>query len=142
MKYCNKIRLQNTNARVCFVKLFKVIIFFVRMYLVYVEFIYYRLLSTTFVACLFFFQTTFPVSPSLATSQTIPFSPYMGHMSPGIGLMPELLPSTPVLVPGSPTGITMGNGNTTLKHARTDKLEVQQTENSSLKVSKNQNVTL
>lgn len=48
----------------------------------------------------------------------------MGHMSPGIGLMPELLPSTPVLVPGSPTGITMGNGNSTQKHVRTDKLEV------------------
>ncbi|XP_062856511.1 muscleblind-like protein 3 isoform X3 [Trichomycterus rosablanca] len=67
--------------------------------------------------------TTFPVSPSLA-SQSMAFSPYMGHMSPGISLMPELLPSTPVLVPGSPTGITMGNGNSTQKHARTDKLEV------------------
>ncbi|XP_047013126.1 muscleblind-like protein 3 isoform X1 [Ictalurus punctatus] len=68
--------------------------------------------------------TTFPVSPSLATSQSMALNPYMGHMSPGIGLMPELLPSTPVLVPGSPTGITMGNGNSTQKHVRTDKLEV------------------
>lgn len=48
----------------------------------------------------------------------------MGHMSPGISLMPELLPSTPVLVPGSPTGIAVGNGNSTQKHFRTDKLEV------------------
>ncbi|XP_058253865.1 muscleblind-like protein 3 isoform X5 [Hemibagrus wyckioides] len=68
--------------------------------------------------------TTFPVSPSLATSQSMALNPYMGHMSPGIGLMPELLPSTPVLVPGSPTGITVGNGNSTQKHVRTDKLEV------------------
>ncbi|KAG9272642.1 muscleblind-like protein 3 isoform X1 [Astyanax mexicanus] len=68
--------------------------------------------------------TSFPVSPSLAGSQSVAFSPYMGHMSPGIGLMPELLPSAPVLVPGSPTGITMGNGNSTQKHVRTDKLEV------------------
>ncbi|TSP25410.1 Muscleblind-like protein 3 [Bagarius yarrelli] len=45
-------------------------------------------------------------------------------MSPGIGIMPELLPSTPVLVPGSPTGITAGNGNIVQKHVRTDKLEV------------------
>uniref|UniRef100_A0AAR2LZ76 C3H1-type domain-containing protein n=1 Tax=Pygocentrus nattereri TaxID=42514 RepID=A0AAR2LZ76_PYGNA len=68
--------------------------------------------------------TSFPVSPSLAASQSVAFSPYMGHVSPGIGLMPELLPSAPVLVPGSPTGITMGNGNSTQKHVRTDKLEV------------------
>ncbi|KAM9470528.1 muscleblind-like protein 3 isoform 8-T9 [Clarias gariepinus] len=68
--------------------------------------------------------TTFPVSPSLATSQSMALNPYMGHMSPGIGLMPELLPSTPVLVPGSPTGITVGNGNSAQKHVRTDKLEV------------------
>ncbi|XP_053091748.1 muscleblind-like protein 3 isoform X5 [Pangasianodon hypophthalmus] len=68
--------------------------------------------------------TTFPVSPSLATSQSMALNPYMGHMSPGIGLMPELLPSTPVLVPGSPTGITVGNGHSAQKHVRTDKLEV------------------
>ncbi|XP_060783810.1 muscleblind-like protein 3 isoform X5 [Neoarius graeffei] len=68
--------------------------------------------------------TTFPVSPSLATSQSMALNPYMGHMSPGIGLMPELLPSTPVLVPGSPTGITVGNSNSAQKHVRTDKLEV------------------
>ncbi|XP_047658434.1 muscleblind-like protein 3 isoform X15 [Tachysurus fulvidraco] len=68
--------------------------------------------------------TTFPVSPSLATTQSMALNPYMGHMNPGISLMPELLPSTPVLVPGSPTGISVGNGNSTQKHVRTDKLEV------------------
>uniref|UniRef100_A0A4W4GWB5 C3H1-type domain-containing protein n=1 Tax=Electrophorus electricus TaxID=8005 RepID=A0A4W4GWB5_ELEEL len=68
--------------------------------------------------------TSFPVSPSLAPSQGVAFGPYVGHMSPGIGLVPELLPAAPVLVPGSPTGIAMGNGNAAQKHVRTDKLEV------------------
>ncbi|XP_034037472.1 muscleblind-like protein 3 isoform X1 [Thalassophryne amazonica] len=70
-------------------------------------------------------QTTFPVTPSLATSPSMAFSPYLSHMAPGMGLMPELLPSTPLLVPGSPTGLaTMDNGTSTQKHVRTDKLEV------------------
>ncbi|XP_067313779.1 muscleblind-like protein 3 isoform X2 [Pseudorasbora parva] len=68
--------------------------------------------------------TSFPVTPSLANSPSMAFSPYLSHMSPGISLMPELLPSAPVLVPGSPTGMAMGNGNSTQKHVRTDKLEV------------------
>uniref|UniRef100_UPI003AAA6185 muscleblind-like protein 3 n=1 Tax=Centroberyx gerrardi TaxID=166262 RepID=UPI003AAA6185 len=69
--------------------------------------------------------TTFPVTPSLATSPSMAFSPYLSHMGPGMGLMPELLPSTPLLVPGSPTGLAaMGNGTSTQKHVRTDKLEV------------------
>lgn len=70
-------------------------------------------------------QTTFPVTPSLATSPSMAFSPYLSHMGPGMGLMPELLPSTPLLVPGSPTGLAaMGNGTSAQKHVRTDKLEV------------------
>ncbi|KAL2077173.1 hypothetical protein ACEWY4_026677 [Coilia grayii] len=68
--------------------------------------------------------TSFPVSPSLASSPGMAFGPYLSHMSPGMGLMPELLPSGPVLVPGSPTGVAMGNGNSAQKPARTDKLEV------------------
>nr|XP_055034397.1 muscleblind-like protein 3 isoform X3 [Misgurnus anguillicaudatus] len=68
--------------------------------------------------------TSFPVTQSFANSPSMAFSPYLSHMSPGISLMPELLPSAPVLVPGSPTGIAMGNGNSTQKHVRTDKLEV------------------
>lgn len=53
------------------------------------------------------------------------FSPYLNHMGPGMGLMPELLPSTPLLVPGSPTGLAaMANGTSSQKQARTDKLEV------------------
>ncbi|XP_076015770.1 muscleblind-like protein 3 isoform X3 [Genypterus blacodes] len=69
--------------------------------------------------------TTFPVTPSLATSPSMGFSPYLSHMGPGMGLMPELLPSTPLLVPGSPTSLAaMGNGTSAQKHMRTDKLEV------------------
>ncbi|XP_047210018.1 muscleblind-like protein 3 isoform X1 [Girardinichthys multiradiatus] len=69
--------------------------------------------------------TTFPVTPSLATGPSMAFSPYLSHMGPAMGLMPELLPSTPLLVPGSPTSLTaMGNGSSAQKHARTDKLEV------------------
>ncbi|XP_061104894.1 muscleblind-like protein 3 isoform X1 [Conger conger] len=67
--------------------------------------------------------TTFPVTPSLATSPSMAFSPYLSHMNPGMGLVPEMLPSAPVLVPGSPTTLTMG-GNPGQKHLRTDKLEV------------------
>lgn len=74
---------------------------------------------------LFYFQTTFPVTPSLATSPSMAFSPYLSHMGPAMGLMPELLPTSPLLVPGSPTGLAaMGNGTSAQKHARTDKLEV------------------
>lgn len=70
-------------------------------------------------------QTTFPMTPSLATSPSMAFSPYLNHMGPGMGLMPELLPSTPLLVPGSPTGLAaMANGTSSQKHSRTDKLEV------------------
>lgn len=72
-------------------------------------------------------QTTFPMTPSLATSPSMAFSPYLNHMGPGMGLMPELLPSTPLLVPGSPTGLAaMANGTSSQKHGRTDKLEVRE----------------
>ncbi|KAF0039828.1 hypothetical protein F2P81_008063 [Scophthalmus maximus] len=65
------------------------------------------------------------MTPSLATSPSMAFSPYLSHMGPGMGLMPELLPSAPLLVPGSPTGLAaMGNGTSAQKHVRTDKLEV------------------
>lgn len=82
-----------------------------------------------FISCIFDFyflpQTTFPMTHSLATSPSMAFSPYLNHMGPGMGLMPELLPSTPLLVPGSPTGLAaMSNGTSSHKHTRTDKLEV------------------
>lgn len=69
--------------------------------------------------------TAFPVTPSLATSPSLAFSPYLSQIAPCMGLMPELLPSTPLLVPGSPTGLaTISNCSSTQKQARTDKLEV------------------
>ncbi|XP_028315544.1 muscleblind-like protein 3 isoform X3 [Gouania willdenowi] len=70
--------------------------------------------------------TTFPVTASsLATSPSMVFSPYLSHMNPAVGLMPELLPSPPLLVPGSPTSLSAGgNGTSMHKHVRTDKLEV------------------
>ncbi|CAB1336976.1 unnamed protein product, partial [Coregonus sp. 'balchen'] len=62
---------------------------------------------------------------SLATSPSMPFSPYLSHMGPGMGLMPELLPQATLLVPGSPTSFqVMGNSSSQQNHMRTDKLEV------------------
>ncbi|XP_029113732.1 muscleblind-like protein 3 isoform X4 [Scleropages formosus] len=68
--------------------------------------------------------TAFPVTPSLATDPGMAFSPYLSHMSPSMSLVPELLPSTPVLVSGSPATLAVGGSNPTQKHLRTDKLEV------------------
>ncbi|KAI1898190.1 hypothetical protein AGOR_G00069800 [Albula goreensis] len=68
--------------------------------------------------------TSFPVSPSLAGSPSVTFGPYLGHMTPGVGLVQELLPSPPCLVPGSPPGLAMATSNPSQKHLRTDKLEV------------------
>ncbi|XP_069603053.1 muscleblind-like protein 3 isoform X7 [Ranitomeya imitator] len=68
--------------------------------------------------------TTFPVTPSLATTPSMAFSPYLSHVSPGMGLVPaELLPNTPVLVSGNPA-ITVPGGSAGQKLVRTDKLEV------------------
>ncbi|CAJ0939725.1 unnamed protein product [Ranitomeya imitator] len=69
-------------------------------------------------------HTTFPVTPSLATTPSMAFSPYLSHVSPGMGLVPaELLPNTPVLVSGNPA-ITVPGGSAGQKLVRTDKLEV------------------
>ncbi|XP_043830694.1 muscleblind-like protein 3 isoform X1 [Dromiciops gliroides] len=68
--------------------------------------------------------TTFPVTPSLATSPTMAFSPYLSHVSPGMGLVPaELLPNAPVLMSGNPP-VTVPGGTAAQKLMRTDKLEV------------------
>lgn len=68
--------------------------------------------------------TTFSVTPSLATNPSLTFSPYLNQIGPGMGLMPELLPSGPLLVPGSPTSLVAISNGTSPKQARTDKLEV------------------
>uniref|UniRef100_UPI00398EFFD3 muscleblind-like protein 3 isoform X2 n=1 Tax=Pristiophorus japonicus TaxID=55135 RepID=UPI00398EFFD3 len=69
-------------------------------------------------------QTTFPVTPSLATNHTMGLNPYLSHMTHGMGLVPtELLPNAPVLVSGNPTVTVQGN-TASQKLIRTDKLEV------------------
>ncbi|XP_039622158.1 muscleblind-like protein 3 isoform X1 [Polypterus senegalus] len=67
--------------------------------------------------------TTFSVTPSLAANPTMAFSPFLSHVTPGVGLVPELLPSTPMLVSGNPT-VTIAGSSAGQKHMRTDKLEV------------------
>uniref|UniRef100_A0A8C5PXD7 Muscleblind like splicing regulator 3 n=1 Tax=Leptobrachium leishanense TaxID=445787 RepID=A0A8C5PXD7_9ANUR len=68
--------------------------------------------------------TTFSVTPTLATSPSMAFSPYLSHVSPGMGLVPaELLSNTPVLVSGNPA-VTVSGGSAGQKLVRTDKLEV------------------
>ncbi|XP_063793555.1 muscleblind-like protein 3 isoform X2 [Pseudophryne corroboree] len=68
-------------------------------------------------------KTPFPVTQSLATSPSMAFSPYLSHVSPGMGLVPaELLPNTPVLVSGNPAVTVPGSAGQKL--VRTDKLEV------------------
>ncbi|XP_018589048.1 muscleblind-like protein 3 isoform X3 [Scleropages formosus] len=66
--------------------------------------------------------TTFPTTPSLA-SPGMAFGPYLSQVSPGLGvglgLVPDLLSSGQVLLPGSP-----GAGSPTQKLPRADKLEV------------------
>ncbi|XP_075446956.1 muscleblind-like protein 2 isoform X11 [Ascaphus truei] len=67
-------------------------------------------------------MNTFPVGPALGTN-TISFAPYLTQMAPGVGLIPtEMLPSSPMIVPGSPP-VSVGS-SATQKLLRTDKLEV------------------
>ncbi|XP_043928918.1 muscleblind-like protein 2 isoform X18 [Protopterus annectens] len=67
---------------------------------------------------------TFSVSPALGTNTAIGFSPYLTPVTPGMGLVPaEILPATPVIVPGSPP-VTVPGSPATQKLLRTDKLEV------------------
>ncbi|XP_010893184.1 muscleblind-like protein 2a isoform X12 [Esox lucius] len=73
---------------------------------------------------------TFSVTQGLGTSPGLSYSPYltpMTSMSHGMTLMPtEMLPSTPVMVPGSPP-VTVQSSNSSSpsqKLLRTDKLEV------------------
>ncbi|XP_066562825.1 muscleblind-like protein 2 isoform X7 [Amia ocellicauda] len=67
---------------------------------------------------------TFPVTQGLGTNPGISYAPYLTPVTPGVGLMPtEMLPSTPVIVPGSPPVSVQGSASTQ-KLLRTDKLEV------------------
>ncbi|XP_041440222.1 muscleblind-like protein 2 isoform X2 [Xenopus laevis] len=67
---------------------------------------------------------TFPVGPALGTNTAISFSPYLTPVTSGVGLVPtEIMPSTPMIVPGSPP-VSVPGSNAAQKLLRTDKLEV------------------
>ncbi|EMP29744.1 Muscleblind-like protein 2, partial [Chelonia mydas] len=66
---------------------------------------------------------TFPVGPTIGTNTAISFAPYLTPVTPGVGLVPtEILPTPPVIVPGSPP-VTVPGSTATQKLLRTDKLE-------------------
>ncbi|NXB78676.1 MBNL2 protein, partial [Donacobius atricapilla] len=67
---------------------------------------------------------TFPVGPTIGTNTAISFAPYLTPVTPGVGLVPtEILPTPPVIVPGSPP-VSVPTSTATQKLLRTDKLEV------------------
>ncbi|XP_062270861.1 muscleblind-like protein 2 isoform X3 [Scomber scombrus] len=70
-------------------------------------------------------QPTFPVSQGLGSSAGLSYTPYLTPMSHSMGLVPtDILPSTPVIVPGSPPVSMTGGSSSNQKLLRTDKLEV------------------
>lgn len=74
---------------------------------------------------LFFFSQTFPVSQGLGSSAGLSYTPYLTPMSHSMGLVPtDILPSTPVIVPGSPPVSVTASSSSGQKLLRTDKLEV------------------
>lgn len=74
--------------------------------------------------CVFLLQPTFPVGPTIGSNTAISFAPYLTPVTPGVGLVPtEILPTPPVIVPGSPP-VSVPSSTTTQKLLRTDKLEV------------------
>lgn len=70
-------------------------------------------------------QQTFPVSQGLGSSAGLSYTPYLTPMSHSMGLVPtDILPSTPVIVPGSPPVSMTAGSSSNQKLLRTDKLEV------------------
>ncbi|XP_054649569.1 muscleblind-like protein 2 isoform X2 [Dunckerocampus dactyliophorus] len=73
----------------------------------------------------FLLQQTFPVSQALGSSAGLSYTPYLTPMSHSMGLVPtDILPSTPVIVPGSPPVSVSASSSANQKLLRTDKLEV------------------
>ncbi|XP_061486052.1 muscleblind-like protein 2 isoform X4 [Rhineura floridana] len=67
---------------------------------------------------------SFPVGPTIGANTALSFAPYLTSVTPGVGLVPtEIVPTQPVIVPGSPP-VTVPGSATTQKLLRTDKLEV------------------
>ncbi|PWA32241.1 hypothetical protein CCH79_00013199, partial [Gambusia affinis] len=70
-------------------------------------------------------QQTFPVSQGLGSSAGLSYTPYLTPMSHSMGLVPtDILPSTPVIVPGSPPVSVTAGSSSNQKLLRADKLEV------------------
>ncbi|XP_061547971.1 muscleblind-like protein 2 isoform X7 [Phyllopteryx taeniolatus] len=68
---------------------------------------------------------TFPVSQGLGSTAALSYTPYLTPMSHSMGLVPtDILPSTPVIVPGSPPASLATATSANQKLLRTDKLEV------------------
>ncbi|XP_037134042.1 muscleblind-like protein 2a isoform X3 [Syngnathus acus] len=68
---------------------------------------------------------TFPISQGLGSSAGLSYTPYLTPMSHSMGLVPtEILPSTPMIVPGSPPASLATASSANQKLLRTDKLEV------------------
>uniref|UniRef100_A0A3B5PZB3 Muscleblind-like splicing regulator 2 n=1 Tax=Xiphophorus maculatus TaxID=8083 RepID=A0A3B5PZB3_XIPMA len=68
---------------------------------------------------------TFPVSQGLGSSAGLSYTPYLTPMSHSMGLVPtDILPSTPVIVPGSPPVSVTAGSSSNQKLLRADKLEV------------------
>ncbi|KAM4537886.1 muscleblind-like protein 2 isoform 18-T19 [Fundulus diaphanus] len=66
---------------------------------------------------------TFPVSQGMGSSAGLSYTPYLTPMSHSMGLVPtDILPSAPVIVPGSPPVSAGSSSNQKL--LRADKLEV------------------
>ncbi|XP_069060700.1 muscleblind-like protein 2 isoform X15 [Pleurodeles waltl] len=66
---------------------------------------------------------SFPVGPALGTNHAISFTPYLTPVTHSVGLVPtEMLPNTPVMVPGSPP-MSVSSSSPGQKLLRTDKLE-------------------
>nr|XP_043875323.1 muscleblind-like protein 2a [Solea senegalensis] len=79
---------------------------------------------------------TFPVSQGLGSGAGLSYTPYLTPMSHSMGLVPtDILPSTPVIVPGSPPVSVTGGSPSGQKLLRTDKLEVTQPIHGSLSPS-------
>ncbi|XP_053162380.1 muscleblind-like protein 2 isoform X2 [Hemicordylus capensis] len=67
---------------------------------------------------------SFSVGPTIGSNAALTFAPYLTSVTPGVGLVPtEMVPTPPVIVPGSPP-VTVPGSTTTQKLLRTDKLEV------------------
>ncbi|KAM4559794.1 muscleblind-like protein 2a isoform 5-T8 [Odontesthes bonariensis] len=68
---------------------------------------------------------TFQVSQGLGSSAGLSYAPYLTPMSHSMGLVPtDIMPSSPVIVPGSPPISVNTGSSSNQKLLRTDKLEV------------------